>query len=233
MTMAFANSNYYSSSGGSEVGNNFASYNAAGVNTGVYAPGLDLRSVFTDNSGSVLARAFNSRTIYKMGSVGSFASLLSLQGGTLDAQSSVDMNDAGNFVANSGGHVSVWNASGVLLNSFSLTGFTGGYPANRGIAATQDYLLTYDSGLLKAWDYKGNLLDSTSLIGAGNSFDSNFSLSFANNHVFVVDTAGGTWRGYDLGLGAKVNDVPEPASLALFSIALGAGIVARRRKSRV
>jgi hypothetical protein len=77
-------------------------------------------------------------TIYKMGSVGVFSSMVTLQGGALDAQASVDMNDAGNFVANSNGQISVWNASGLLLSSFKLSGYdASSYPASRGIAAAQ------------------------------------------------------------------------------------------------
>jgi hypothetical protein len=227
MTITFAGNQYYSSSGGGSGGTRFASYSAAGATTGTYAPGLDFRSVFADNSGNVLARAYASNTIYKMGSVGVFSSMVTLQGGDLDVQASVDMNDAGNFVANSNGQISVWNASGLLLSSFKLSGYdASSYPASRGIAAAQNYLLTYNSGLLSAWDYTGKLLDSTTLTGALNGFDSNFSLSYANNHVFVVDQAGSTWNGFDV----KLNNVPEPSSLALFGVALSALALAGKRK---
>ena len=39
-----------------------------------------------------------------------------------------------------------------------------------------------------------------SSFGAGTSFDSYFSLSYANGMVWIVDTAGGNWRGFDVGL---------------------------------
>ena len=232
MTVTYDGSNYWSSSGGSGSGTRYARYDSNGVANGTYAPGLDFRSVFVDNSGVVLARAFNNNTIYKQSSPGVFGALLTLSGGSLDAQSSVDMNDAGQFVANNNGLIDVWSNTGVHLSSFSLSGYVGGgYPANRGVAAVQDYLFTYLSGTLSAWDYSGTLLDTTTLTGAGASFDSNFSLSYANDRVFIVDEAGGRWRGFNVGLATQ--NVPEPTSLALAGLALVGLTLTRKRRNSV
>ena len=228
MTVAFDGSNYWSASGGSASGDRYAQYDAAGSVVSTYAPGLDFRSVFTDASGNVHARAFSDPTIYSQTSPGVFAPLLSLSGGSLDAQSSVVLDDDGNFVAMDNGAVDVWDPTGALLSSFTLTGYTGGYPENRGIAAAGGYLFTYFSGLLTAWDYSGNLLDEAVLTDAGSSFDSHFSLSYANDHIFVVDAPGSAWRGYDIGLGVAV---PEPGTLALLGLGLaGLGLVRRRKQ---
>jgi len=233
MTIAFDGSSYWSTSGGSSDGVRLAQYDASGSTVAGYSPGLDFRSVFTDAGGTVLARQYNDSTIYKQTAPGVFSSLLTLDGGVLDAQSSV-VKDGSNYLAKVGGTVSQWDASGNFIGAVSLTGFgsvggEGAYPQDRGIAVAGNYWLTYDSGLLSAWDHSGNRLDSTTLNGATGTFDANFSLSYANNKVFVVSQSGGTWNGYDVGITAAV---PEPESYALMLAGLCAvSMIARRRKA--
>lgn len=230
MTIAFDGANYWSASGGSSGGNRYAEYGAAGNTITTFAPGIDFRSVFTDGGSNVYARGYNSNTIYKQTAPGVFSSALSLVGGALDAQSAVVLNSSGNFVAMNAGNVSIWNASGAFVSTFALSGFTNnGYPQNRGIAAAGNYLFTYFGQTLSAWDYSGNLVDQATLAGAGTSFDSYFSLSYANNRIFVVDAAGGTWRGYDIGVGGQA--VPEPGMLILLGLGF-AGIAFSQRRAK-
>lgn len=231
MTIAYANGQYYSSSGGGTGGTRLAQYDSAGVTTNTYAPGLDFRSVFSDKGGHILARAFGSNTVYRQDAPGVFTSLLTLTGGSLDSQASVVMNAAGEFVANSNGLIDVWSATGEHVNSFNLAGYSGSYPASRGVAVARDVLLTYADGQLSAWDYTGNFLDSTMLDGVGSGFDTSFSLSSANNHVFLVTAANEQWLGFDVGL-ADAAAVPEPGSIALFGLALAGMAASRRRKAR-
>lgn len=228
MTMAYDGTSYWSASGGSASGTRLARYDGAGNSTGTFAPGLDFRSVFTNASNDVLARQFANSTIYKQTAPGTFSSQLTLTGGTLDAQSSVVMNGNGQYVAMINGLVDVWDATGAHINAFALNGYSGNYPENRGIAAAGGYLFTYFSQTLKAWDYFGIEVDSTTLTGAGSGFDSHFSISYANDRFFVVDSAGQTWRGYDVGLGD--GNVPEPGALALVGLAL-AGLAFTRRRA--
>src|SRR5205085_1671739 len=99
-----------------------------------------------------------------------------------------------------------WDLAGNYLGATSLSGFGTmlneiNYPQERGIAAAGGYYLTYSDSVLSAWDASGNRVGTTVLNGAGNSFDSDFSLSYANGRVFIVDQAGGSWRGYNVGLG--------------------------------
>ncbi len=232
MTMAYDGTSYWSASGGGTSGTRLARYDGAGNSTGTFAPGLDFRSVFTNATNEVLARQYFDRTIYKQTAPGTFSSQLTLTGGVLDEQSSVVMNGNGQFVAMIGGQVDVWDATGVHINAFALNGYTGSYPESRGIAAAGTYLFTYFSQTLKAWDYSGNEVDSTTLTDAGSDFDSHFSISYANDRFFVVDDAGRTWRGYDVGLGGGTVPVPEPGALALVGLALAGLALARRRRAR-
>lgn len=207
MTVAFDGTNYWSTSGGSASGARLAQYTSGGALVGTYAPGLDFRSVFTDASGNVYARQYANSTIYTQTSPGTFAPFVTLNGGSLDSQSSVILNTLGTqFIAMSGGSVSRWDLSGNYLGALTLSGFgatEGDYPQGRGIAAAGNYYLTYDSNnVLSARDLvTGARVDQTVLTGAGTGFDSLFSLSYANGQVWIVDSPGGTWRGYDVGLG--------------------------------
>lgn len=211
MGMAFDGTNYWSCSGGSSAGVRLARYTSAGISNGLYAAGLDFRSIFTRADGTVLARAFNSRIIYQQISPGVFSNSVTLTGGTLDAQSSVVLNsDNTEFIAMSGGTVSRWNTNGTNLASVTLQGFaslTGEdmQPQSRGIAAYGGLWLTYSgAGIVSLWDYSGNRLAQIPLPGAGTSFDSDYSFSFCNAKVFIVDVAGGRWRAFDLFNGAAV-----------------------------
>ena len=70
------------------------------------------------------------------------------------------------------------------------------YPQNRGVIAVGPYYLTYNNLKLSVWDVNGTRVKTVTLNGAGTSFDSYFSLSWANKMVFIVDKAGGLWRGF-------------------------------------
>ncbi len=228
MTIAFDGANYWSTSGGTTTGVRYAQYGADGSLIETFAPGIDFRSVFMSVGGDVLVREFSNNTIGRQTAPGQFTDDVTLTGAQIDAQSSVVQNDEGEFVAMQGGVVQRFDASGQFIDSVTLNGFVDfGYPANRGIAAAEGYLLTYDATqALNVWDYSGSLVGSTILEGAGTTFDSLFSLSYTNDRVFIVDVAGGDWRGYDLGLAAVV---PVPASGLLMIAGMGAILVLRRK----
>lgn len=212
MTLAFDGTNYWSCSGGGTGGNRLARYDASGALLSTYAPGLDFRSVFTTSDGILMARAFNSPIIYRQVSPGVFTnSGVSLTGGTLDSQSSVVLNgDSTEYIAMESGTVSRWDTAGTHLGDVTLQGFGSvagetAFGPSRGIAAAGAYWLTYNgSQTLSIWDASGNRLAQTTLVGAGTTFDSGFSLSYCNDKVWIVDAAGGTWRGYDVFISVRV-----------------------------
>jgi len=227
MTMAYDAVNYWSSSGGNTGGNRLAQYDGSGNLLNSYAPGLDMRSIFTGAGGTVFARQFNDPTIYRQTAPGVFTAHVSLVGGTLDAQSAVVLNSAGTeYGAQSAGTLSRWDLLGNHLGNVSLSGFgsmnnEGNYPASRTLAAWNGYYLTYAQQYVSAWDLSGNRVGMAELVGAGTSFDSDFSFSYAaDGRLWVVDGAGQTWRGYTI--------VPEPASMA--ALGLGALAMIRRRR---
>jgi hypothetical protein len=210
MTLTWDGTNFWSSSGGSASGNRLARYDANGANPTLYQPNIDFRSVFTvgGSGATVYSRGYSSTQIQRQTAPGTFTNQIALTGGTLDSQSAVVFNTAGTeYVATNTGTVTRWNAnSGALIGTVTLQGFgtlnsENTYPQNRGVAVVgTTFYLTYSAGQLSAWDTNGKRLGITTLVGAGTSFDSYFSLSYARGMVWILDAAGGTWRGYNVGL---------------------------------
>jgi hypothetical protein len=204
MGMAWDGTSYWSCSGGDAMGNRLTQYTPAGVLTGTYQPGIDFRSIFTQNGdgSTVYERAHATSTIQMMFIPGVFGAPFAIAG-PIDPESNIVLSAADELVAMSGGTVTRWTAMGATIATFSLNGFAGGEdmpPQNRGIVVAGGYYLTYYNGLLTAWDGTGTRLKATALNLAGTSNDSYYSFSYANHRVWIVDVAGGTWRGYDVGL---------------------------------
>jgi hypothetical protein len=225
MMLDWDGTGYWSCSGASASGVRLARYSAAFATQGTYSPGLDFRSVFSDASGNVYARQYSNRTIYKQTSPGVFATYATLATDTAGGQASqvgvVLMGTGLGYVAQDSGTLYQWNLSGGLIQTVALSGYgslnsESSYPQNARVAAWGSYYLTYSNGALSAWNASGNRVGQMTLTGAGTTFDSNFSLSYANGYVWVVDAAGGLWRGYQIGTPAVVTPtVPVASPLAL------------------
>ncbi|MBM4164453.1 MAG: hypothetical protein FJ222_08435 [Lentisphaerae bacterium] len=210
MTLTYDGTHYWSCSGGSSSGYRLAKYTAAGAWVQSFQPNVDWRSVYSQNGNGtpVYGRGFSSSQILIMNGDGTFANHITLVGGSLNSQSSVVLDDTGDeLIAFNAGTVTRWNAAtGALIGTVTLDGFgtlngENDYPQNRGIIKRAGFYLTYAGPcVLTAWDADGNRVSSTTLTGAGTSFDSYFSLSYANGMVFIVDNAGGLWRGYNVGM---------------------------------
>ena len=223
MGLAFDGTHYWAVAGGSGSGQRLVEYDAAGTLVAKFSPGLDFRSVFTDATNTVFARAYSDPKIYKMTSPGVFATQTTLTGGSLDSQSSVVLNSAGTaYIAQNGGTVTSWDLTGALIGSTTLVGFgtpasENGYPSGRGVAAFNGNWLTYDTGtaMLSEWNSAtGARLGKATLTGAGTGFDSAFSFSYARGAVWVIDNAGGAWRAFALASSSTaVSCNPSPVAL--------------------
>lgn len=222
MPMAFDGTNYWSCSGGNTSGTRLARYSLTGALLATYAPGLDFRSLMTTANGILLARAYGTNVIYLQTSPGVFVnSGITLAGSTLNSQSSVVLNSAGTeYDAMYAGVVSRWSTNGTYLGAVTLTGYgtlsgENTLPENRGLAAFGNFWLTFNgAGILSVWDTGGNRITQMTLPGAGtDAGNSPWSFGFCNGKVFIVDTAGGIWRGFDLYTAAHVAVVSaEPAA---------------------
>jgi hypothetical protein len=200
MTLAFDGTNFWSANGG-YTNNPVHQYDADGNLQTTYDVPLDQRSIFTDGA-RLYIRPYGDPTIYMQDSPGNFSPYITLSGGSLDVQAAV-VSTGSEYIANNFGSLNRWDSSGAFLGAVNLSGFgsqnnEAEYPQGRGIAFGGGYYLTYSNGVLSAWDGDGNRLDTTVLNGAGQGFDSHFSLSYTNDKFWVVDSSGGTWRGYQV-----------------------------------
>lgn len=208
MTLAWDGNEFWTCSGGSNSGVRYARYSSQGSLVTTYQPGIDFRSVFTKGDGTVpvYARGYSSNQIMVQSAAGSFNNSTTLNGGSIDAQSAVVYDAAASqFVAFNAGSVTRWTDAGAFVSTTTLQGFgnmngENVYPQNRGIIAKGGLYLTYSNGVISSWDMNGVRQKTSTLNGAGVGFDSHFSLSYGKGMVWIVDAAGGMWRGYNVGI---------------------------------
>ncbi len=215
-SVAWDGTNLWEAVSSAAVDQNFARHDAAGAFLESFATGRNPRSIYTlgDGTSPVYLRGLSQLTqrVQNPPGSGTFVTDLTLQndpssrliGSPGDQASVVYDATRDHFVAMVEGNLLRWDAGGSFLAEIPLSGFgsmnsENTYPANRGVATSNGYYLTYSSGVLSAWDDTGSRMDTTILNGAGTTFNSHFSLSYAQGKVWVIDLAGGTWRGYDVG----------------------------------
>ncbi len=231
MGLAYSGGHYYAVSGGT-TSSPEQEYSASGTTVGgptAPTPGIDFRSAFTDASGNVYVRGYNSNVIYKQTSFGNFQSYVTLSG-TLDPQEVVVLNGAGTgYIGNDNGVVQEWDLAGNLTGTVTLQSFDTSYPQGRAIAAFGNYWLNYDSGVLTAYDpITGAAVDSATLVGAPTGTLAYLSETYANGYFWLEDSATNAYQSYQIGVPAA--DVPEPAPFAVLAFGAGALAFARRQK---
>ena len=229
MTVAFDGVNYLSGSGGGSTSPE-AMYSGTGAQLAVASPspGIDFRSLFSDATGAIYARGFNSNVIYKQTSFSNFTPFVTLDG-TLDSQMQVVLDSNGSrYIGNINGQVQEWSLSGALIGTVTLG---PNFNASNGldIASAGGYWLNYNNSTLSAYDETtGQLVDSTILVGAGSG---HYGQGYANGYFFVPNNDGSGYSGYAVSLSTAV---PEPGSLALILTGLGgiALVASRRRRAQ-
>ncbi len=204
MTAAWDGMSLWTSSGGGGAGIRLVEHDAGGVFVADYAPGLDLRSVFTQGDGTapLYARVIASPVIRVQTAPGVFMNDVTLVGGSIDSQASVAWHALDDrFIAHDNGTIDRWDAMGNYTESVTLIGYGIGnessYPQDRGVAFGLGCYLTIDDGVLSSWDPAGNRIDTIVLNQAipGN-FDHNFSVSFAQGRAWHGTNP--DWHGYDV-----------------------------------
>ena len=208
MGIAWDGDAFYSCSGGDEYGERLSHYSFDGHHEGRLVAGIDFRSLFTrvDGEGPLLIRAHDERHIRRWLGDGENEIVLTLVGGDLDPQSAVVFDaHRQEYIARTGATIQRWNHEGQYQGTVTLQGFGDedreqNYPQSRSLFARASFYFTYSNGYLSAWDDQGERARRIRLVDAGTSSDSHFSLSYAAGNVWIVDAAGGRWRGYELGL---------------------------------
>ncbi len=220
MGMAFDGTNFWSVDGGGTVGNRLSRYTAGGVFLAAYAPGIDFRSIFTDAAGRIYARGFNSANILRQTTPGTFVTNVTLVGGSLDSQASVVLNGNGSeYVAVNSGTVQRWSTNGSFIGTVALAGYgtlagDSGFPQSRRLAAVGNHWLTYNGNrVLSIWNQSGVRIATTVLQGASTDSDGSYSFSYCAGRVFVEDSAGAPWRGYDICTSPERPMLSQPVNL--------------------
>ena len=229
MPVAFDGVNYFAGSGGGPESPETL-YSSIGAQLAVASPspGIDFRSLFSDATGAIYARGYDSNVIYKQTSFSNFTPFVTLDG-DLDPQMQVVLDSNGSrYIGNMNGQVQEWSLTGALIGTVTLG---PNFDASNGldIASAGGYWLNYANSTLSAYnETTGQLVDSTVLADAGSGY---WGQGYANGYFFVPNDDQSGYSGYAISLPTAV---PEPGSLALILTGLGsvALVASRRRRAR-
>ncbi len=198
----------WTASGGTNTGVHLARYNPDGTTNAVYSPGVDFRSLYSNNAGNLFAKEFGSGAVYSISNVGVATLLYNLN--DPEAQSSASLNGPDTeLYTMSNGTVRRYNAAnGAFLGSFNLIGFGGaelGFPDYVQMETNgSGRILTYSDGNVSEWDLAGNRI-GTCVIPISTPDDFNTEWSFgvgSDDLVYLYDASRTQWASYRVFAGA-------------------------------
>lgn len=220
----------YTVSGGNINGDRLARYFLDGTLDQTFAPGIDFRSIFTDNSGNLFAKEWGTGNVYSMSQDGMPTFLYTLN--DPQAQSSASFNaDDTELYTRDGSTIRRYNSStGMFLGSFELMGLIGdelSTPAAWQMETSRSgRIFTYAAGIVSEWDTKGNRIGTSNIpiTGDPSGFDTTFSFAVGgDDNIYLYSESSNTWKVWNIG-------IPAPGTLALLAIG---GVVGRRRRRRI
>lgn len=230
--VAWDGSNLWTATGGATDTVNIMSWSSSGSFLKAHAPQLDIRSIWAQTSEEqvqLFADAYSDDHVYIKKADGSFeATGVSLKGAEKETDSPVlyrasslpDDPVAGVLVAldGSGALLEFDAADGEFIRDIPLNGY-GAEPGETDwpsyvrfavaqVDAERFFYLTYAGGKVYAWDKAGERVGSAGLTGAGEDEMGCYSISYANDRLWVMDTASGAWKGFKLAF--KAPPPPPP-----------------------
>ena len=207
----------FTASGGSRSGFRLQRYLPNGTLSATFAPGIDFRSIFTNNSGVLFAKEWggHGHRIYSLTVGGAKTFLFSLSGAVLNSQAPADFNaDDTELITMSKGTVNRYNATtGVFIGSFTLSGMTAAelsFPDSIQMETNlAGRIFTYSNGTVSEWNSSGARIGTSALPFGSNFFtDWSFGVS-SDNLVFVFNIGSSRWESYDVGIEAQPDPIAD------------------------
>lgn len=217
----------YTVSGGSMDGDRLARHFLDGTLDQTFAPGIDFRSIFTDNSGNLYAKEFGTGSIYSMTQNGVPTFLYTLNDPQSQSSASFNADDTELYTRDGSTIRRYDSGTGAFLGSFELMGLIGDEletPAAWQMETSRSgRIFTYAAGLVSEWDTNGNRIGTANIPISGDPGGFNTTWSFAvggDDNIYLYSDASQTWKVWNVG-------IPTPGTLALLAIA---GLAGRRRR---
>jgi hypothetical protein len=206
----------WTASGGSPDGQRLARYFQDGSPDQSFAPNIDFRSLYVDNSGQLYAKEFGIGAIFSISQTGVPTFLYDLN--DPEAQSAASLNgDDTELYTMSAPTLRRYNAAnGAFIGSVNLSGMAGdelAFPQAWQMETNgAGRILTFANGVVSEWDLSGTRIGQCTVpVGTPTGFDTNWSFGVGSDDlVYVFNENNAHWEAYDVGIGGPV--AVEPTS---------------------